>query len=241
MEYISGFILGFIGSFHCVGMCGPIALAIPRRKPGKASALIDNLLYNGGRIITYSFIGLLLGMLGRGLRIAGLQENLSLYIGGAILIYILIPTSIKRKAETMPMISGALLKLKKRLGLLLRPKSAFGLVSLGMINGLLPCGLVYMGLAGSVALSTALDGALFMAFFGLGTIPAMTAIFMSGELVTLDIRKKINKMIPIAIASIAILMMLRGMSLGIPYVSPKLSNNIISVEDQQCNEARLPD
>lgn len=241
MEILSAFILGFLGSFHCVGMCGPIALAIPRRKPGVINSLIDNFLYNGGRIITYSILGLLLGFMGRGLRIAGLQENLSLYIGGLILAYILIPSKIKRKAEAMPIIPSALNNLKRKLGLLLKPKSAFGLMSLGLLNGLLPCGLVYVGLAGSVAVGSALDGALFMAFFGLGTIPAMTAIFMSGELITIDIRKKINKLIPYAVASIAILMMLRGMSLGIPYVSPKLNNNIVSVDDQECNEFRVKD
>ncbi|HOW32340.1 MAG TPA: sulfite exporter TauE/SafE family protein, partial [Bacteroidales bacterium] len=91
---------------------------------------------------------------------------------------------------------------------------------IGLLNGLLPCGLVYIAIAGSIGSGSALMGAIYMALFGLGTMPMLLAINLSGGFISTSLRKKINKLIPILVIIVGILFILRGLSLGIPYISP---------------------
>ncbi len=221
-ELLTGLAIGFFGSFHCVGMCGPIALILPVAGKTFAIRLLSRILYNIGRIITYSALGFLFGLLGSRFVISGFQQYMSIAIGIIILIYLLLPRKIKTKIIQFGFVLQFNAKIKNSLGYFIKSKSVFSLFVIGLINGLLPCGFVYMGLSGAIALGEPHNSMLFMTFFGLGTFPAMLITSMAGNKINLSLRKKINKIIPYLAALMAVLFILRGLNLGIPYVSPKL-------------------
>lgn len=95
---------------------------------------------------------------------------------------------------------------------------------MGLLNGLLPCGLVYVACAGATATGHPWSGARYMLVFGAGTVPLMLAISLSGRLVPSALRLKLRQAVPICILLVAALLILRGLSLGIPYLSPDLSS-----------------
>ena len=220
---IAAFSLGVLGSFHCVGMCGPIALSLPVHHLNFQGRTIGILLYNVGRALTYSILGGFLGALGMGVIIAGYQQALSISLGIVLLFSATFPfwknngffnVSFPRIAHW----------LKARFSYLLKKKSFAALFAIGIINGLLPCGLVYLALAGATATGDILLGALFMAVFGLGTLPAMFGVTLFSSL-SLTFRKRMQNLAPVLAGLMACLLILRGLGLGIPYVSPKLSHS----------------
>ncbi len=215
--------LGFLGSFHCVGMCGPIALALPLNHNSLSSKITGALLYNVGRMFTYALLGSLFGLLGQSVVIAGYQQALSITLGVIILIMVLLPSSAYGRFKITALIYSYIGKLKQKLGSLFKKRSYSSLFFIGTLNGLLPCGLVYLGITGAIATGGSLEGALFMAMFGLGTLPAMFVLGMLGNSISINFRNKINKAIPIFVVAMALLLILRGMNLGIPYISPELS------------------
>lgn len=226
MEVLGGFLIGFLGSFHCVGMCGPIALALPVYGDSNFSRIFGRVLYNLGRVVTYSMFGLLLGAFGQRLVLIGFQENVSLISGIIILAYVLMPRSLKSKLAQNYYVEETNKLVKKGLSRFLRSKSVSALFFIGLLNGLLPCGFVYVALAGSLAMNGALNGALFMALFGLGTVPIMFATSLAGQYLSMNIRRRVNRLVPVFAVVIALLFILRGLSLGIPYVSPKLHSPV---------------
>ena len=215
--------LGFLGSFHCVGMCGPIALALPLNHNSLFSKISGAILYNFGRMFTYALLGGLFGLLGQSFVIAGYQQALSITLGAAILIMVLLPSKVYSKFKITAFIYGYIGKLKQQLGLLFGKKNYSSLFFIGTLNGLLPCGLVYLGVTGAIATGSSLQGALFMAMFGLGTLPAMLVLALLGNAISVNFRNKINKAIPVFVVAMALLLILRGMNLGIPYISPEMS------------------
>ena len=224
MNYILAAIsLGFLGSFHCVGMCGPIALALPLNDQSLYSKISGSFLYNLGRAISYSFFGLLFGALGKGFVIGGYQQLLSILIGSILLVYVLLPNKILSKFKFTGFLFTMTQKLKSSFSVLFHQKTTKALFFIGLLNGLLPCGLVYMGIAGAIVTGSMLQGALFMFAFGLGTFPVMFALSISRNFISLGFRNKIRKTIPVFISIMALLFILRGMNLGIPYISPELS------------------
>jgi len=217
--------LGFLGSFHCVGMCGPIALALPLNHHSLSAKISGALLYNVGRMFTYALLGGLFGLVGQGFVIAGYQQFLSIALGVAILIMVLLPSSLYSKFKITSFIYSYIGKLKQKLGLLFSKRTYSSLFFIGTLNGLLPCGLVYLGIAGAIATGNSLSGSVFMALFGLGTFPAMLVLALIGNAISLNFRNKINKAIPVFVVAMALLLILRGMNLGIPYISPEMSSN----------------
>jgi uncharacterized protein len=215
--------LGFIGSFHCVGMCGPIALALPLNQRSYASKLRGIILYNTGRTFTYAVFGGLFGLLGQSLVIAGYQQMVSISLGLALLVMVILPNRIFSKYKLTGFIYSYIGKLKQTLGSLFKKNSNSSLFFIGTLNGLLPCGLVYLGIAGAIATGNSLQGSLFMAMFGLGTLPAMFTLSMLGNSISINVRNKMNKAIPVFVAGTALMLILRGMNLGIPYISPEMS------------------
>lgn len=215
----SAFIFGFLGSFHCIGMCGPIVLALP----GKT--LMAKILYNSGRALTYAIMGLLIGIIGEGFSLAGYQQILSVIVGVAMLIIVLFT---KYKHFDLPL-SGAISKLwifsKKNLTPLFKSQSLGAPLLIGLINGLLPCGLVYAALFAAVAMGGMLESSLYMFVFGLGTAPLLIALAVFGNFLSPAVRSRFNKAVPYFLAFVAILIILRGLNLGIPYVSPKMDGD----------------
>ena len=111
-------------------------------------------------------------------------------------------------------------KVKTTLGSQFKNKSYKSLFTIGLLNGFLPCGMVYVALFGAIAMQSISFGVLYMALFGLGTVPLMSSVVYLNSFLTLPIRNKIQKIIPYAAVCIGILFILRGLGLGIPYVSP---------------------
>lgn len=222
--FIAAISLGFLGSFHCVGMCGPITLALPLNNNTSLNKFAGPVLYNLGRITTYTLLGGLFGLLGQTFVIAGYQQILSVTIGTVILIIAVLPDKITKRLRLTGIVYAIITPLKKSFGEYMHSKSLHSRYLIGILNGLLPCGLVYLGIAGAIATGNSASGALFMTIFGFGTFPAMFAISLFRSNISIHVRQKINRAVPVFVISMAILLILRGANLGIPYISPKLVN-----------------
>jgi sulfite exporter TauE/SafE len=176
-------------------------------------------VYNAGRVVTYAILGTLFGFLGRTLLVAGMQQWLSMAIGVMLLLGLI----ISPKAAKWTWVIRGVAWLKRAMGSMLRRRGIGSLGLLGLLNGLLPCGLVYVACAGAAATGGVLSGALYMIVFGLGTVPMMLAISLSGKLVHAAMRRWLVKFVPASVGLVAVLLILRGLGLGIPYVSPDLT------------------
>lgn len=217
---IAAISLGLLGSFHCIGMCGPIALALPVHQSSPLRKTVAILLYNSGRIVTYSLLGLLFGIIGEGFAVFGLQQILSISLGILILLSIILPKKIVSGFSATNKLSSLFGKLKSALSSLFSNRNLFSLFSIGVLNGLLPCGLVYMAIAGAVATGKTTDSVLFMIFFGMGTVPVMLSLSWFSNLISVKFRNGIRTTMPYLVSVMAILMIFRGLNLGIPYISP---------------------
>lgn len=217
---LSAIILGLLSSFHCVGMCGPIAFVLPVDRTNKFKQAYQTFLYHFGRLVAYATIGTLFGLLGKGLYLSGFQQRLSILLGILMIAFVLIPAKLFNKYNLSKPLYSLVGKIKSKLGLYLKKKSSKAIFTIGFFNGFLPCGMVYMALIGAVATSEFYLGALYMFLFGLGTIPIMTLAVYSKNIFPVNFRKKITKAIPVLVVIIGLLFILRGLDLGLPYISP---------------------
>lgn len=220
MEWIAAaLILGIAGSLHCVGMCGPLMLALPLSATTKWVWLRGRLLNQVGRIITYGLLGLAVGVVGQKLATAGLQQWLAIIAGMTMLFFIGWPVGLSKLNRGPFKLVGWL---KSSLSTWLKRKGTFSLFILGLLNGLLPCGLVYIALASSLALGSAIKGSSFMMLFGLGTSPALLAVSGLGRVIRGRIHVKAFRAAQLTLVITALLFILRGANMGIPFVSPKV-------------------
>ena len=218
----SGFILGLVGSLHCLGMCGPIVMVLPGSVREKWAFFFGRVLYNVGRAVTYAVMGLVVGFIGQSIALAGYQQWLGIIAGTLMILSVLLPLTGIRKALPSKHFDRALAALKTRLGRLLGNSSQSSLFTIGILNGFLPCGLVYMALAASLAMGSAPGGAAYMFLFGLGTLPVMFAASYASGLITGEMRRKITRLIPVGVVILGVLFILRGLALGIPFISPDM-------------------
>ena len=212
-------LLGAAGSAHCLGMCGPIALAVPSPRPDWRSRLSSTVLLNSGRVATYALLGAAFGFFGHGLRLVGLQQAASILAGIILILSIVLPGALER---WLPASRAALLigRLRSSLARNLKRTAPEALVLTGMLNGLLPCGLVYAAAIGSAVMGTAGQGALYMLLFGLGTWPMLFALRMGSAMLGQRARQALRRASPVLVGMVAVLLVLRGLELGIPYLSP---------------------
>jgi len=227
--YLTAFLFGLAGSFHCVGMCGPVMLAIPMDLQTKVSILIDSLIFNTGRIFTYGFIGLIFSLLGMSLQGFNGQQYLS--IGAGILMLILYFGVGKNASFSEKFWLTRFLR--QNFSKLLQNHSPKSLFLTGLLTGFLPCGLVYAAASGAILSGTPENGILYMMSFGVGTIPLMLAVSFSRSLLKDRVKIWLKASTPYLVSIVAILMIVRGLGLGIPYLSPvaeSLNNNQIQVE-----------
>ncbi len=221
MEYTAAFIIGLAGSFHCIGMCGPIAAALGSGNSRNISYLMKRITYNLGRVLTYGSMGLLFGFIGDRLSLFGLQRWLSVFIG-SLLILIVILSFLKSGAGLTSKIYAAISPVFSKVFSSLRSKQSFpAMLTIGVMNGFLPCGFVYIAAGGAVAIGSPLGGAAYMAAFGLGTIPVMLGIGIFGSVLSSAFRSKISRLVPVMVLILGMLFVLRGLALGIPYLSPQ--------------------
>jgi uncharacterized protein len=221
MDLFTALTIGLIGSLHCAGMCGPIAIAIPLPKENWFGKISGGLLYNLGRILTYGVLGALFGLLGKGIKLAGLQQWASITIGIIMILTILFPFVFREKFKIDNLLSGYAGRLTSGFRRLFKHHSSGSLILIGLLNGLLPCGLVYVAIAGAINTHEVLMGIAFMMLFGLGTTPMLLVISLVGNMISFGLKKRLSKVIPAFVVILGLIFILRGMSLGIPYISPK--------------------
>jgi sulfite exporter TauE/SafE len=222
--FISGFILGGISSFHCVGMCGPLALSLPLSRFPPLKKVLGILLYNFGRVVTYSSLGGLFGFVGRQIFIAGFQQTFSISVGGVI-FFLFIMNLLHKKINRLKAIDKFYLKVQLLIAGFLRINTPGGFFLTGLANGFLPCGMVYLAITGAMAANNIWYGTEFMAAFGFGTAPALLVLSFAGFVISTQARSFIRKLTPYAFFLMSVLLILRGLNLGIPYLSPSFAAN----------------
>jgi uncharacterized protein len=217
-------ILGLVSSLHCVGMCGPIALMIPNAFGPQQATVFQRLqsivLYNLGRTTTYMIYGLAVGMIGKSVSWFGWQQQLSVALGVSILVTLALVYA-GGGAWSGALTSAVFGRIRGWFGWLLGKRNAASLFGIGLLNGVLPCGMVYLALAGAWATGSAVEGVLFMGLFGVGTIPAMAVLSYFGSMVSLEVRKRTRALFPVMMGLMAALLIVRGLNLGIPFLSPE--------------------
>ncbi|MGL1886831.1 MAG: sulfite exporter TauE/SafE family protein [Reichenbachiella sp.] len=219
--YWSALILGFLGSIHCVVMCGPIALSMSNQSSFR-KFIGTRVLYNFGRIITYSAMGLLIGLLGESIQFGSFQQTLSI-LAGVFMIFLGIALLTKLNLINT---GGIFFKLnswfRTKLGSMIKSGTNLSSIGLGISNGFLPCGLVYAALTGAAVTGKPITAISYMAVFGLGTFPAMLAVALSANVVKRFSGRYLNKFSSIFIMALGLLLILRGLNLDIPYLSPAI-------------------
>lgn len=220
---IGGFILGIVSSLHCVGMCGPLSMALPIQYLFKWQRMVSIFLYQAGRVITYSTLGLIFGLAGRKVYLVGFQQWFSIGMGILILV-LLIQYRLFRKNLHPGFLARFYSLVQRVMRKILQTRGTIPFLFFGIANGFLPCGMVYIALAGALVTTEVQHSVLFMAMFGLGTLPAMVAVSFFGQFFSLTIRNSFRKLVPVFVSVMAVILILRGMNLGIPFISPVLQS-----------------
>ena len=212
------FLMGLTGSLHCAGMCGPIMWILPFRLFTGIKKAVAIGLYHSGRISVYAFLAIVLHSF-RNLFDPKMQQYISIALGGSLLLLGIL--------SFMP---GHLLKVKlpwteyvkQQLSHFIARPGLGTLTLAGILNGLLPCGLVYMALSASVTAVSTLQAATFMYAFGAGTLPMLLGIILLKNKLTFLNGYHARKFVPVIVFAFGCLFILRGMNMGIPYLSPKV-------------------
>jgi sulfite exporter TauE/SafE len=214
------FFMGLLGSIHCAVMCGPLLLAVQAGQQITWKTTINKLLYQSGRILTYGLLGLLLGLIGNVASIQGWQQGFSLVTGiilfGIGLFYMFGKSSSKLASIQTKAIQPFARFMSKWL---YRPGGSF---VAGILNGILPCGMVYMALASAVNADSLSNSFVFMLLFGLGTLPFLLLFSFAGNFPKRIFKKGFTTVLPILFLVMGAWFILRGANLDIPYLSPLL-------------------
>lgn len=217
--FYAALIFGLLTGFHCIGMCGPIAISLPLDNNSFIKKLTGGVVYNFGRVVTYTLMGALFGLIGQGFAIAGFQQWVSIVIGALMVLSVFFPLLFTKVSANTPL-NKIVNKVKSSLGLLFGKRSISSLFFIGLLNGLLPCGPVYVAIGLSLAGGNVLFGAVYMAVFGLGTIPIMLSLSLLGNYISGAFKAKIRKIVPIFIVLLGMWFIIKGMGLGIHFLSP---------------------
>ncbi len=212
--------MGLLGSIHCAVMCGPLLLAVQAGQGISWKTTANKLLYQLGRILTYGLLGLLLGLIGSTAAIQGWQQGFSLVTGLILLAIGLFHMFGKSSAQLAAFQTKAIQPFAKFMGKwLYRPGGSF---VAGVLNGVLPCGMVYMALASAVNADSMTNSFLFMVLFGLGTLPLLLVFSFAGNFPKRIFKKGFATVLPVLFIVMGAWFILRGANLDIPYLSPLL-------------------
>ena len=212
----TAFMIGLVGSLHCIGMCGPIALALPYQGRNRWATGLNIFQYQAGRILTYALLGGIIGLAGKGLYLAGLQQIFSIVAGVILLIAAIYSIRATGRLMQIPVVNRAFFWLKSTLGRLLNERKASSLWLIGMLNGLLPCGLVYLAIVGAVSTGAVVKGMGYMALFGLGTVPLLMGFSLAGSVAGTKFRSTLRKLVPVFLVAFAVLLIMRGFNFDVP-------------------------
>ena len=212
----TAFTIGIIGSLHCLGMCGPIAMAMPYQAKSKWLTALNIMQYHLGRVITYAILGGIIGLVGRGIFLAGMQRSFSIGAGILLLVMAVFSLRVSSNLVSIPVVNRIFFWIKSTMGHLLKDKSASSILLIGMLNGLLPCGLVYMAIVGAVSTGDVVRGMGYMALFGLGTVPMVFVASIAGTFAGLRLRNTLRKLVPVFLLAFAVLLIMRGLNFDLP-------------------------
>ena len=215
---VIAFYIGLFGSIHCIGMCGPLAFAIPSFAQNRLRFIFDKLTYQFGRLISYSMLGLLIGVIGRQIWLMGLQRGVSITSG--ILILMAAFSRLFKMSFRKSKSGNRFFLLVNRM-VVYAVNKHWGHLAIGMLNGLLPCGFVYLALVGAINTTSSVSAMEYMFWFGLGTLPLMFLATVGAGFVGLNLRRKLNFVVPYFMLILGCWFILRGANLNIPYLSPQ--------------------
>lgn len=214
------FFMGLFGSVHCAVMCGPLLIAINSQMGLSWEVVFNRVLYQTGRILTYGMMGLLLGVLGSVATVQGWQKGLSITVGILLLTIGMFYLFAKNTRALTHFQTRAVQPFTKYMGRwLYRPGGSF---VAGTLNGILPCGMVYMALASAMNADSLTNSFLFMILFGLGTLPLLLILSFAGSFSKPIFKRGFNRVLPFLYLVLGIWFILRGANLDIPYLSPLL-------------------
>jgi uncharacterized protein len=209
------FVLGLAGSLHCVSMCGPLLLALPFDTATRMRMTGQALVYHLGRVLTYMIMGGLVGYVGQFIALAGMQKGLSVVAGGLMITMAILSWRVEWLATQLPGMNRFHNFIKRSINTLLRYNHPAATLSLGMLNGFLPCGMVYAALAGAISTSTPLEGGLFMALFGFGTLPLLLVLMLAGRSAPKSWRAAMTRWQHALFLIVGILLIIRGLHLDL--------------------------
>lgn len=215
-----GGLMGLISNLHCIGMCGPIALALPLDRSSKASIAGGITAYTIGRSIGYALLGLIVGFIGLSADLLGVLQWLSVASGVFILLYAW--TGYVSGKTGNNWINRLLMRSMGQLMRKTKKRSTIKLLGIGSINAFLPCGMVYVALLSALNVGRIEYSVIYMIAFGLGTLPG--SIFLGALKDYFNRLKFFSRKTVLAslISLVGVFMILRGLNLGIPYISPKV-------------------
>lgn len=225
--WMSALTLGFLSSLHCLGMCGPLVMALPFRS--SASPWLSAIGYHLMRLLTYATLGFFVGALGLGMKLLSSQQWLSIVSGVFIIALAIAQFGGIGSRATSNKIGQKLTTIWSRI---LKKDGHWTLPLSGALNGLLPCGMVYMALSASLQTSNPLFGACYMMLFGAGTLPMMLTISLSKAIIGQKQRSRLRKLVPYLALTFGVLLLMRGMGFGIPFLSPDFEMNMGTTNEQ---------
>ena len=211
-------------------MCGPIAMMLPVDRSNEAKKITQIITYHIGKLTAYGTLGLIFGLLGRSFYLAGMQQQLSIIVGILMILVAVIPEKVFAKYNFSKPVYRVITKVKSSLGQQFKNKSYKSLFTIGLLNGFLPCGMVYVAIFGAIAMQSVSLGVLYMLLFGIGTIPMLTAVIYISNVLSFSFRGTLQKIIPVVAVVIGMLFIIRGLGLDIPYLSP--SNMSLFVQSE---------
>lgn len=220
----SALLLGIATGLHCIGMCGPIALSMGMSRQQGMRFQVQNLTYNLGRVVTYAILGALVGVVGSAFSLAGFQRYLSIGAGVLLLLMAIFSFGPKNLSSRMAFLNGFFYQIKLHLSKLLQRQNLSGRFFTGILNGLLPCGMVYAALTAALGTGSIWQSSLYMALFGLGTIPFMFLVVWFGAMLSQDLRARLLRWVPLVMGILGVLFILRGLEVGIHFISPAEEN-----------------
>lgn len=215
--YFIALSLGFLGSLHCVGMCGPLALGASGKGTKRlVQSLISGIIYNAGKSVSYGIIGFAAGFAGNVILLAGIQKSISIISGILLIAIAVFAIQPDIWIEKFSVIKKWNALLNRHFHSAYQGSYPGRQLYLGMLNGLLPCGLVYIALAGAITLQHPLGSAGFMIMFGAGTMPALLMVILTGHGINLRFRQILQKIYPITATITGVYLIYRGVYSELP-------------------------
>lgn len=215
--YLAALMMGLTGSLHCAGMCGPIMLFMPFQQFKGLKKIAGISFYHFSRISAYALMALVIYSFRSSFN-PRVQQYISIILGSSLLIAGLLSfLPLRNKWQVKLPWSESV---KRKLAYFMGSPSLTSIAVSGFLNGLLPCGLVYLVLSSTLALHSPLQAVAFTYVFGLGTLPVLVSIILFKNKMVLLKKFSVQKFTPVIVFVFGFVFLLRGLNLGIPYLSP---------------------